>query len=399
MARVYQTKYQTIGVSMSTNYLPLAKPVLDEKEEKAVIEALRSGWITLGPKTAEFEDAFKQYIGCKHAIAVNSATAALDLALYDLHLQPGEEVIIPSFTFAATANTIIHAGGTPVVADVNPDTFCLDPQSVEKKINKKTRGILPVHYAGHPADMSALKKLAKDHKLDIVEDAATAVGTEYKGKMIGNEKHAVCFSFHPIKNMTTGDGGMLTTNDDKKAARVRLLRLQGMDKESWKRIDKSGSWAYDIVAPGFKFNMTDISAAIGLVQLKKLPAFNKRRAAIVTQYEKLFAPTQIQLQQTKSGVVHSHNLFPILLPEKFSKYRNEIIENLKEANIGANVYYRPLNQFKFYQREFGWKPEDTPVAQSIFSRLINLPLYPSLMDKEVSYIASHVIAQVTKYDK
>jgi dTDP-4-amino-4,6-dideoxygalactose transaminase len=384
---------------MSQKFLPLAKPVLGKEEERAVIAALRSGWITLGPKTAEFEEAFKKYIGCKHAIAVNSATAALDLAMYDLHLQKGEQVIIPAFTFAATANTIIHAGGTPVIADVDPKTFCLDPKSVEKKINKKTRAIVAVHYAGHPADMKSLHALAKKYELKLVEDAATAVGTEYRGKKIGDDKHPVCFSFHPIKNMTTGDGGMLTTNDEAQANRLRLLRLQGMSKEAWKRLDKSGSWFYEIVAPGFKFNMTDISAAIGVEQLKKLEKFITKRTKIVAQYRKLFKNTDFTYQEYDKDIRHSHNLFPIILPDRLVKYRNQIIEDLKELSIGANVYYIPLNYHPFYQNEYGWKKGDAPVTEWIFDRLINLPLYPSLTAQDVSYVAKSLLTVIAKYDK
>lgn len=384
---------------MSQKFLPLAKPVLGKEEEKAVIAALRSGWITLGPKTAEFEEAFKKYIGCKHAIAVNSATAALDLAFYDLNFKKGDEVIIPAFTFAATANTVIHAGGTPVIADVDPGTFCLDVVSVEKKITKKTRAIAAVHYAGHPADMKALKALAKKYNLEVVEDAATAVGTDYRGKKIGNDMHSVCFSFHPIKTMTTGDGGMLTTNDEKKAKRLRLLRLQGMNKESWKRLEKTGSWFYEIVAPGFKFNMTDISAAIGIEQLKKIEGFIARRTEIVELYKKLFSKTELTYQVWEKKIRHSHNLFPVLLPEKLIKYRNQIIEDLKEESIGANVYYIPLHFHPFYQSEFGWKKGDAPVTESIYERLINLPLYPSLTNKEVKYVADKFLTALAKYDK
>jgi dTDP-4-amino-4,6-dideoxygalactose transaminase len=377
-------------------FLPLSKPVLGKEEEKAVVEALRSGWITLGPKTAEFEQKFSEYIGCKYAVAVNSASAALHLAVLDLNLKHGDEVIIPAFTFAATANMVIHGNGVPVIADVDPETFCLDPKSVEKKITKKTRAIIPVHYAGHPADLDALREICKRHNLALIEDAATAVGTGYKKKLIGNSDDYVCFSFHPIKNMTTGDGGMVTTNDKDKADRVRLMRLQGMNKEAWKRLDKNGSWFYEIVAPGLKYNMTDISAALGMVQLKKLPKFNKRRVEIVELYKKLLSKADVRFQKIEKTALHSHNLFPVLLGDKYVSARNEIIEELKEVSIGANVYYIPLNFHPYYQKNYGWKKGQAPITEDIFSRLVNLPLYPSLTNADVKYVVQHFLSALQK---
>lgn len=385
-----------VSSSKPHKFLPLAKPVLGKEEEKAVIQALRSGWITLGPKTAEFEQKFSEYIGCKYSVALNSATAALHLALLDLNLNKGDEVIIPAFTFAATANMVIHANGTPVLADVDPETFCLDPASVEKKINKRTKAIIPVHYAGHPADLDALRALCKTYSLALVEDAATAVGTKYKTKMIGNSSDAVCFSFHPIKNMTTGDGGMFTTNDKEKADRVRLLRLQGMNKEAWKRLDKNGSWFYEIVTPGLKYNMTDISAALGIEQLKKLDAFNVRRKEIVELYQSLLSKAPVRFQKIEKFATHSHNLFPVLLDDEFVSSRNAIIDELKEQNIGANVYYIPLNFHPYYQKTYGWKPGDAPVTEDIYSRLINLPLYPSLTNADVKYVAKCFLAALKR---
>lgn len=368
-------------------FFPLAKPVLGREEEKAVITALRSGWITLGPKTAEFEALFAKYIGCKYAIAVNSATAGLHLALFDLGMKDGDEVIIPAFTFAATANTVIHSHGTPVLADIDPQTFCIDPEDVRRKITKRTRAIVPVHYAGYPADMTALRKIAREYNLSIIEDAATAVGTEYRGRKIGVTSDYACFSFHPIKNMTTGDGGMVTTNDKKKAERMTFLRLQGMNKLAWKRFAKGGSWKYEIVAPGFKYNMTDISSAMGIEQLKKLDGFNKRREKIVALYRKELQGLDLTFQSCDSKNYHSNNLFPILLPSSLMKKRDTMIERLKEFNVGANVYYIPLHFHPYYQETYGWKPGIAPVCEDVFARLINLPLYSSLTDSDIRYIA------------
>lgn len=371
---------------MSAKFYPLAKPVLGKEEEKAVITAMRSGWITLGPKTGEFEQLFAKYIGCKYAVAVNSATAALHLALYDLGMKDGDEVIIPAFTFAATANTVIHSKGTPVLADIDPKTFCINPEDVRKKITKRTKAIVPVHYAGNPANMNALKKIAKEFGIAIIEDAATAVGTLYRGKKVGITNDYACFSFHPIKNMTTGDGGMVTTNDRKKAERITFLRLQGMNKLAWKRFAKGGSWKYDIVAPGFKYNMTDISAAMGVEQLKKLDGFNKRREKIVALYKKCLSGLDLQFQEVDTKDYHSNNLFPLLLPKTLISKRDQIIDELKTHNIGANVYYIPLHFHPYYQKTYGWKKGMVPVTEDVFSRLINLPLYSSLTDTDVKII-------------
>jgi len=383
-------------ITKTHKFLPFAKPVLGKEEEKAVIQALRSGWITLGPKTAEFEQKFSEYIGCKYSVALNSATAALHLALLDLNLKDGDEVIIPAFTFAATANMVIHANGIPILADIDPESLCLDPKSVEIQITKRTKAIIPVHYAGHPADLDTLKAICNKHGLALVEDAATAVGTKYKKKMIGNSDDSICFSFHPIKNMTTGDGGMFTTNDKDKADRVRLLRLQGMSKEAWKRLDKSGSWFYEIVAPGLKYNMTDISAALGIEQLKKLEAFNVRRKEIVELYKSLLSKAPVRFQIIQPYATHSHNLFPVLLDDQYVSSRNDIIEELKEQNVGANVYYIPLNFHPYYQQAYGWKVGDVPVTEDTYNRLINLPLYPSLTNADVKYIAKCFIAILKK---
>lgn len=373
----------------SPQFFPLAKPVLGREEERAVVDALRSGWITLGPKTAEFEALFAAYVGSKYAIAVNSATAALHLSLFDLGMSDGDEVIIPAFTFAATANTVIHSRGTPVPVDIDPSTFCIDPDAIRAKITKRTRAIIPVHYAGHPANMGEIRAIAAEHSLAVIEDAATAVGTEYHGKKIGISRDYVCFSFHPIKNMTTGDGGMITTDDPKKAERLTFLRLQGMNKLAWKRFEKGGSWMYEIVAPGFKYNMTDISAAMGMVQLRKLDAFNKRRAMLVKLYKKLLLPLGLEFQKNDIDIYHSNNLFALLLPVSMEKKRDAVIDYLKEKGVGANVYYIPLHFHPFYRNTYGWKEGDFPVTESVFRRLINLPLYPSLTQANIRTIVDH----------
>ena len=370
-------------------YIHFAQPLFGEEEKKEIIAALESGWVTLGPRTKQFEEQTAEYIGCKYAVAVSSCTAGLHLSLLAAGIGKGDEVITTIFTFAATANTIIHVGAKPVFVDIDSKTFNIDPEKIEEKITKKTKAIMPMHYGGQPVEMDKVMKIAKKHNLVVIEDAATAIGAEYKGKKVGNISDFAVFSFHPIKNMSTGDGGMVTTNNEKFAEQLSILRLHGMSKDAWKRHSASGSWLYDIVAPGFKYNMTDLQAALGIHQLKKLDQFIKTREKYAQMYDMAFTDTpEITLPYVGSNIKHARNLYTILIDtKKLSIDRNEIVDKLKEANIGVSVYYIPLYVFSYFKNNFGLKKADFPVAESIYARMMSLPMYPGMKKEDVNYVA------------
>ena len=373
-------------------YIHFAQPLFGEEEKKEIIAALESGWVTLGPRTKQFEEQTAEYIGCKYAVAVSSCTAGLHLSLLAAGIGKGDEVITTIFTFAATANTIIHVGAKPVFVDIDSKTFNIDPEKIEEKITKKTKAIMPMHYGGQPVEMDKVMKIAKKHNLVVIEDAATAIGAEYKGKKVGNISDFAVFSFHPIKNMSTGDGGMVTTNNEKFAEQLSILRLHGMSKDAWKRHSASGSWLYDIVAPGFKYNMTDLQAALGIHQLKKLDQFIKTREKYAQMYNMAFSDTpEITLPHVSSNIKHARNLYTILIDtKKLSIDRNTIVDKLKEANIGVSVYYIPLYVFSYFKNNFRLKKADFPVAESIYARMMSLPMYPGMKKEDIDYVASTI---------
>ncbi len=366
-------------------FLPFCPPCVGEDEVKEVSDAIRSGWLSMGPRVAKFEEEFAKYCGVKHAVAVNSCTAGLHLSYVAAGIGPGDEVITTPITFAATVNTIIHVGAKPVLVDVDPEQKCLDPKNVRAAITKKTKAIVPVHFAGAPCNMVEIMKIAKEHNLVVIEDAAHNVGGTYDGKMkIGGLGNLTSFSFYATKNMTTGEGGMVTTNDDALAARLKLLRLHGMNRDAWKRYTSAGNWYYDIVEPGFKVNMTDLNAALGLVQLKKLDMFCKQRADIVAQYEKLLKGLPIKLPKDMTGKVW--HIYPI---EVEKGDRAKMIEQLKELNIGTSVFFIPIHYHPAY-KSLGYKKGDFPVAEAYFEKTIALPLYPHLKQEDVEYVAQAV---------
>ncbi len=382
-------------------FIPLSKPAIGKEEKRAVLKALDSGWITLGPKTAEFEDLFKAFIGTKHAVGVSSWTGGMHVVLSSLGIGPGDEVIAPVFTFAATINPVIQVGAKPVLVDIDRDTFLIDVQKVEKAITKKTKAIIPVHYAGQAVDMDALKDIAKRYNLKIIEDAAHAVGTVYKGAQIGTHGDAVVYSFHPIKNMTTGDGGMIVTNDAELDTKARLYRLHGMNKEAWKRLDKSGNWYYEIVVPGFKYNMTDISASIGIEQLKKLSTFILHRTKIAALYTKAFVKIpEITSPKVLPYGVHAWNLYSVLLDvDALTISRNDFIEELKKRNIGTSVYFTPLHMHPYYQKALGYNEGDFPNSEWVYQRLLCLPMSNAITMREAKTVIHEVTQLISEYKK
>lgn len=382
-------------------FIHLSQPSFDKLEEKEIIKTLRSGWITLGPKTKEFEEKFANYVGSRYAVGVTSCTAALHLSLLAGGIVRDDEVITTIFTFAATANVIIHVGAKPVFVDIDQKTFNIDPSKIEEKITLKTKAIIPMHYGGQPAAMESIAKIAKKYKLNVIEDAATTVGAKYKGKRIGNTDYFACFSFHPIKNMSTGDGGMITTNSKKYAERLTLLRLHGMSKEAWKRHSASGSWKYDILYPGYKYNMSDIQAALGLHQLKKLDRFIKIRQKYASMYDEAFSKIkEITTPYVSPDVLHARNLYTILVAtEKLKITRDELVDKLKESQIGCSVYYIPLYEFSYYKKNYSLKSKDFPVADGVYKHMISIPIYPKMTKEDVYYVINTLSDLITKNRK
>ncbi len=371
-------------------FLPFALPDIGEEEITEVIDTLRSNWITTGPKTKKFEQQFADYIGVKHAIAVNSCTAGLHLSLEVFDLQPDDEVIVPSFTFCATANVIVHAGAKPVFAEIDPASLCIDPAHVEKLITPKTKAMMIVHYAGRPADMDTLTQLAQKHNITIIEDAAHAVYTQHKGKLIGSHGNLTSFSFYATKNIATAEGGMITTNDDELADRLRVLSLHGMSKNAWNRYSAAGSWRYDVIEAGFKYNMTDIQASLGLHQLAKLEKMQARRRHITQLYmdglkgiKGLSLPDWTSLNPDD---IHACHLFTVRIDKKlFGHSRDELMELMKEYNIGVSVHFIPVHMHPYYRERYT-KELTLPVTEAVFEQIMSLPLYPTLSDEDVLYI-------------
>ncbi len=374
------------------DFLPFSPPSITEAEIAAVVETLRSDWITTGPKTRQFEAEFAAALGAPGALALNSCTAGLHLALAALDIGPGDEVITTPMTFAASVNVIEHVGATPILADVEPDTLNLDPARAAERITSRTRAILPVHYGGHPAEMRPLLALAQTHRLAVIEDAAHALPARYEGQAVGTLGDFTAFSFYATKNLTTAEGGMLTGSPER-LARARILSLHGMSRDAWKRYSAEGSWFYEIVEPGFKYNMTDIQAAIGLVQLERLAAMQARRREIVAQYQAAFAALpELQPHIARPNVESSWHLFPLRLNlDRLTINHSQFIEALRQRNIGASVHFIPIHLHPYYRDKYGWQPADFPVALGEYQRLLSLPLHPRLTDAEVA----DVIAAVT----
>lgn len=381
-------------------FLPFCLPKIGREEIKEVVDTLKSGWLTTGPKTHKFEEVFRKYIGSNYAVAVNSCTAALNLSLTSINIGPGDEVITTPFTFAATGNMIAMLGAKPVFADIESEHFNIDSTKIESLINKRTKAIIAVHYAGHPCDMKAINSLAKRYGLKVIEDAAHSVGSKYDGKMIGSGENLTCFSFYPIKNMTTGEGGMVTSGSKSLIDRIRILSLHGINKDAWKRYKKEGSWYYQITACGNKYNMTDLQAGIGLAQLKKLETFIKKRKKYAQFYSESFSSIEeIAIPgEPAKNVRHAWHLYPILIKtEKLSINRNRFIEELKNENIGTSVHFIPLHLHPFYQDNYGYKEGDFPIAENIYKNIISLPLYPKMTKMDLLSVVNAVRKVVSKY--
>lgn len=389
-----------IEAPVREQFLPFALPSIGEEEIAEVVDTLRSGWVTTGPKVNRFEGEFSTYTAATHAIAVNSCTAGLHTALTALGIGPGDEVIVPTFTFCATANVVVHLGARPVLVDIGDD-FQIDPARLGAAITTRTRAIMPVHYAGQACDLDAIYEIGDQHGLAVIEDAAHAVGSTYHGKRIGCDQlssaypelhRATAFSFYANKNMTTGEGGMITTSDGELSREMRILSLHGMSKDAWKRYTNSGSWAYDVVAAGYKNNMTDIAAALGIHQLRRLDGFIKSRQRIARLYDEAFAGLDVLETPIKHlDRNHVYHLYAIRLNlSRLRIDRAEFIEQLKTLKIGASVHFIPVHQHPFYQERFGYRPGDLPQAEAIYDSILSLPLFPRMSDQDVNDVSEAV---------
>jgi dTDP-4-amino-4,6-dideoxygalactose transaminase len=371
--------------SPNDDFLPFSRPSISQAAIDEVVTCLKSGWITTGPRVKQFEEDLKTYLGAPHVLALTSATAGLHLVLVALKLKPGDEVITTPMTFAATLNTIVLAGGKPVLVDVEPGTYNMDVTKIEKAVTKRTRAIMPVHFAGLPVDLDPLYDIAKKHNLRVIEDAAHAIGTEYKDRRIGSFGDVQVFSFHPNKNMTTGEGGCVATRDEKLASDIALLRFHGMDREAWNRFGKKGNQHYEIITLGYKYNMMDIQAALGLHQLKQLDSFIKRRTVLALRYQKVLGdwPQWTITRAPAYQHLHAWHLYaPLINPDAAKMDRDAFMQGMKERNIGTGLHYRAVHLYPYYRDQFGFKRGDFPNAETISDRIVSLPLFPVMTDAD-----------------
>lgn len=387
------------GGPVRRTFLPFSRPSISNAEIRAVVRTLREGWLTMGPRVLEFEAAFARAVRAPHAVAVSSCTAALHATLAAIGVGAGDEVVTSPFTFTATANVVALLGGRPVFADIEPDTFNLDPAQVAARATSRTRAIIAVDYGGHPADLDRLQEVASSSGAFLLEDAAHAFGAAYRGTPVGAIAQATAFSFYATKNLTTGEGGMVTTADATLAAKLRSLRLHGISRDAWKRYTAAGSWYYEVEEVGFKYNLTDVAAAMGLVQLRRAPALQRKRATLVTRLAKGLAGHRgLEVPRPRPEVRSAWHLFPILLNlDRLRIDRARFIEALRAENIGTSVHFIPLHLQPVYQRRFGFRRGDFPVAESVYERILSLPLYPAMTAADAQDVVDAVVKIATHY--
>ncbi len=388
---------------MRQEFLSFSPPLIGQAEIDEVIDTLRSDWITTGPKVKRFEQAFADFVGAPAALAVSSATEAMLVGLAALGVQPGDEVITTPMTFCSTVHVIEHLGARPVLVDVEPDTLNIHPDHVARAITPRTRGIMPVHLYGHPCEMEAVYDIAARHNLFVLEDAAHSLPAKYQGRMIGalpqaRVRNLTAFSFYATKNLTTAEGGMLT-GDVETIERARVWSLHGMSRDAYKRYTAEGSWYYEVIVPGFKCNMTDIQASLGLHQLRKLAAFQARRREIVQRYNQAFARlTEVQTPVERATVEHAWHLYVLRLNlDQLTIDRARFIEELKTLNIGTSVHFIPVHLHPYYRDKYNFQPTDFPVAFREYQRIVSIPLYPRMSDRDVQDVIQAVICVVDKY--
>ena len=386
-------------MSSSTSFLPFHVPDIGEAEIQAVVETLRSGWLTTGLKAKKFEEDFAAYIGSPHAVALNSCTAALHLALDAVGVKSGDEVLVPTMTFTATAEVVHYLGARPVLVDCQPGTLNIDPEKIERAVTAKTKAIMPVDFGGQPCDYDAIMEVARRRDLRVIEDAAHALPARYRGEMVGRISDITCFSFYATKTITTGEGGMATTANPEWAERMRMMSLHGISKDAWKRYTASGSWYYEVEYPGYKYNLTDVAASLGLVQLKRAEEFYLARKRIAGLYDAGFSGVpEVRRPAVRDDVQHAWHLYVIQLElDRLRIGRDDFIEALKKENIGTSVHFIPLHLHPFYKRSFGYRPADFPNATAAFDRIISLPIFPGMTDEQIDRVIGAVTGVARKH--
>jgi len=377
---------------MRKNFLVFGSPMIEQPEIDEVVASLKSGWIGTGPKVHKFEEMFKEYKGRRFAIALNSCTSALHLSMLVIGIKPGDEVIVPAMTFAATANAVIHTGGIPIFADCEKDTMNIDPEDIERKITSKTKAIIPVHFAGRACNMDAIMNIAKRHNLRVIEDCAHAIESECKGKKTGTFGELGCFSFYVTKNIVTGEGGMVITDNEDYANQIKILALHGMSKDAWRRFSDEGYKHYQVFYSGFKYNMMDIQAAIGIHQLPRIEKYWKRRQEIWNRYNEAFKDLPVFTPApVEPNTRHAYHLYTLLLDiDNLKITRDKFLDEMTKQNIGVGVHYIALHLHPYYQKIFGYKKGDFPNAEWISDRTVSLPISAKLTDEDVEDVIEAV---------
>ncbi len=390
------------GKPLREKMLPFGAPCFGDAEIQEVADTIRSGWISTGPKTKKFEEEFATYVQCKYAVALNSCTAGLHLSLIVSGIVPGDEVIVPPLTFGATANVVEHIGARPVFADIDPLTLCIDPKQIERAITPRTKAIIPVHYGGMPCAMNEIRAIADEHNLVVIEDAAHAIGAKYQGKMIGTLSALTNFSFYANKNLSTAEGGMVTTDDAELEAKLRVYHLHGLSRDAWKRYHTKEFSMSEVVVPGYKYNMTDIQASLGIHQLRKQEQFIARREEIAAFYDEAFSECAGLVRTvprphdgTSRHVLH---LYVLLLDlARLSVNRNRVISALLAENIGVSMHFWPLHMHPYYREKYGYKPDDYPVARRVGESVLSLPLVPQMTKHDAQDVVDAVVKVVGTY--
>lgn len=380
------------GENMRKDFLVFGSPIIEQPEIEEVVASMKSGWLGTGPKVHKFEEMYKEYKGSKYAMALNSCTAALHLSLLAIGIKPGDEVIVPTMTFTSTANVVIHTGGIPIFADCKKDTMNIDPEDIKRKITPRTKAIIPVHFAGRACEMDAIMEIAECYNLKVIEDCAHAIETEYHGKKAGTFGDLGCFSFYVTKNIVTGEGGMAITDNEEYASTIKIMALHGMSKDAWKRFGDSGYKHYQVLYAGYKYNMMDLQAAIGIHQLPRVNNQWNRRQEIWNMYNEAFKDLPVFTPApVESDTKHAYHLYTLLLDiERLKISRDDFLDMMTKRNIGIGVHYVALHLHPFYQNAFGYKIGDFPNAEWISERTVSIPISAKLTDEDVENVIESV---------